>query len=86
MNDNGVVDQKEVLAALDLFKEHSFEEKVRSKKMRLRFLLKFLQVFFELADEDGRGSIDEEKLVKFLRKNLNSEDEIKKVRPAGFLF
>jgi len=32
MNDNGVVDQKEVLAALDLFKEHSFEEKVRSKR------------------------------------------------------
>jgi len=68
INDNGVVDQKEVMAALDLFKEHSFEEKVR--------------IFFELADEDGRGSIDEEKLVKFLRKNLSSEEEIKKVKPA----
>ena len=38
INDNGVVDQKEVMAALDLFKEHSFEEKVRSNFISEIFL------------------------------------------------
>jgi len=56
------------VAALDLFKEHSFEEK--------------LKIFFELADEDDRGYIDEEKLVKFFKRNLRNEDERRKVRPA----
>jgi len=42
-------------------------------------------VFFELVDEDGRGIIDEEKLVKFFKRNLTSEEEIKKVKPAGFI-
>jgi len=68
LNDNGVIDQKEILATLELFKEHSFEEKVI--------------MFFELADDDERGTIDEEKLVRFFKKNLRSEEEIRKVKPA----
>lgn len=39
-------------------------------------------MFFELADEDDKGFIDEEKLIKFFKRNLRNEDERRKVRPA----
>jgi len=41
-------------------------------------------VFFELADDDDKGFLDEEKLIRFLKKNLRTEEERRKVRPAGF--
>jgi len=44
-----------------------------------------MKVFFELVDDDDRGHINEDKLVHFLKKNLRSEEEIKKVKPAGFI-
>ena len=70
-----------MLEVLDLFKENCFDEKLNSI---LNYSSCFIVVvFFELADDDGRGYINEEKLVRLFRKNLRTEEELKFVRPAG---
>lgn len=44
-----------------MFKEQSLEEKVN--------------MFFDLADEEGSGFLDAEKLLRFFCKNLKNEEE-----------
>jgi Ca2+-binding EF-hand superfamily protein len=68
VNGDGGVDQREAIAALELFRDHSFEEK--------------LKMFFELADDDDKGFLDEEKLIRLFKRNLRNEEERKRVRPA----
>ena len=63
-----MIEQREIIIALEMFKEHSFSEKIN--------------VFFDLCDDDDAGLIDEEKLIKFFKKNLKSEDERKVMRGA----
>ena len=66
LNGNGVIEQKEILLALELFKEHSLDEKVK--------------MFFDLCDDDDAGYIEEEKLIRFFKRNLRTEAERRKVR------
>jgi hypothetical protein len=40
-------------------------------------------VFFDLCDDDDAGVITEDKLLKFLRKNLKSEEEKKILRVSS---
>ena len=44
-----------------MFKEQSLEEKV--------------SMFFDLADEEGSGYLEAEKLLRFFCKNLKNEEE-----------
>jgi len=68
MNGDGVIDQKELLTVLEWFKENSFEER--------------LKMFFDLADDDDKGYINEDKLFYLFKKNLRSEEDLRKLKQA----
>jgi len=40
-------------------------------------------VFFELADDDDKGYINEDKLFYLFKKNLRSEEDLKRLKYAG---
>lgn len=58
---SGDVDYKELVVGLEMFKETNLSEK--------------LEVFFDLADVDGSGEIEEQELYDVLKINVHSYEE-----------
>lgn len=65
-NGDGKIEPREIMVALELFRETSFKEK--------------LEVFFDICDEDGSGDIDEEEFFEVLKLCVNTEKERKALR------
>jgi Ca2+-binding EF-hand superfamily protein len=67
-NGDGKIEPREIMVALELFRETSFKEK--------------LEVFFDICDEDGSGDIDEEEFFNVLKLCVNSDKERKVLRES----
>ena len=66
LNGNGVVEPQEISMAINMFREQTFEEKVAA--------------FFNHCDETKSGFIDDERVFKFMRKNLKTIEEVNVLR------
>ncbi len=56
-----MIESSEITLGMEMFKEQSIDEKV--------------SIFFEMADEEGTGLLDADKLLRFFCKNLKTEEE-----------
>jgi Ca2+-binding EF-hand superfamily protein len=65
---SGTVDYKELIVGLEVLKDDSIEEKLKS-------IIKFYLVFFDLCDLDGSGKISEKEIFNVLKSNIVSESD-----------
>lgn len=73
-DNSGTVEYRELIMGLEIFKEGSFEDK--------------LKVFFDLCDNDGSGHISQKELYDVFKLNCITSDEksrLKKIskKPQG---
>lgn len=59
---SGTVDYKELIVGLEVLKDDTIEEKLKSINIYLYYL-----VFFDLCDEDSSGKISEKEIFSILK-------------------
>lgn len=82
-DNSGDIDYRELITGLEIFRDTSFEEKLKSESSLASF---YLLVFFDLCDVDKSGTITKKELYDVLKRSMAYEEEKAKLKRTSTSF